>query len=391
MLELEKVDFMDVNLKSYSSVSNEHDYIDKLSTLADRDVKEFEQVGIETQLSERAGSFILKDMSVINCGTEVEGVEISGIDQALKKHSWLEDYMWKNISQDKDIFTQYSNENKQSGYFIRSLAGAKIEKSVQACMHISQEGFSQNIHNIVIAEENSELHIINGCSTSSHLTSGLHVGVSEIYVKKGATLHITMIHDWGEKVDVRPRTVINVEEGGTLVSNYISLKPVGTLQMNPVTYLGKNSTARFNSVIVASDGCNIDVGSTVFLEGEGARTEVISRVIVTGGMVISRGKLIGKVKNTKAHLECKGLILNDGILRAIPELEGYVPGVEMSHEAAVGKIDKREIEYLMARGLNEDDAVSTIVRGFLNVDIEGLPPSLVAKLDKAVDDTKDVS
>jgi len=71
-------------------------------------------------------------------------------------------------------------------------------------------------------------------------------------------------------------------------------------------------------------------------------------------------------------------------MRALPELQGHTPDVEMSHEAAVGKIDKGEIEYLMSRGLDEEEAVSTIVRGFLNVDIEGLPASLKNKLDKAI-------
>jgi Fe-S cluster assembly scaffold protein SufB len=94
------------------------------------------------------------------------------------------------------------------------------------------------------------------------------------------------------------------------------------------------------------------------------------------------------VAGIKAHLECKGLILNDGLMQAIPELTGHVPGVEMSHEAAVGKIDQHEIEYLMARGLDEDEAISTIVRGFLNVDIEGLPAGLKKKLDRAVSETQ---
>ncbi len=113
--------------------------------------------------------------------------------------------------------------------------------------------------------------------------------------------------------------------------------------------------------------------------------------MTTGGTVIARGEMHGEVEGVKGHLECKGLILKDGIMRAIPELTGYVPGIEMSHEAAVGKIDQREIEYLMARGLDEETAVSTIVRGFLNVDIEGLPPGLAAEIDRMVSETqKDV-
>ena len=81
-----------------------------------------------------------------------------------------------------------------------------------------------------------------------------------------------------------------------------------------------------------------------------------------------------------------GLILSDeGLIHAIPELEGHREGVDLSHEAAVGKIAQEEVEYLMARGLSEEEATSTIVRGFLNVEIEGLPPELKKELDSAVE------
>jgi Fe-S cluster assembly scaffold protein SufB len=85
------------------------------------------------------------------------------------------------------------------------------------------------------------------------------------------------------------------------------------------------------------------------------------------------------------------MILNGGIIHAIPELQGKVDGVEMSHEAAVGKIAQEEIMYLMSRGLSEEEATSTIVRGFLSVDIPGLPPKLKAEIDRAIDlSSKDV-
>ncbi|MBN2167658.1 MAG: SufD family Fe-S cluster assembly protein, partial [Actinobacteria bacterium] len=88
----------------------------------------------------------------------------------------------------------------------------------------------------------------------------------------------------------------------------------------------------------------------------------------------------------KAHLECQGMILKgDGEIKAIPELDGKVAGVDMSHEAAVGKIARDEVEYLMARGLSENEAISAIVRGFMNVDIEGLPPVLKEQIDKAME------
>jgi Fe-S cluster assembly scaffold protein SufB len=312
-----------------------------------------------------------------------------GISQAREKHPWLSDYMWKNISPDTDKFTLQANKNSREGYFIHALAGVKTKNPIQSCLYIAKEGFSQNVHNIVVAEQGSELHIITGCATAPHLVSGLHIGISEFYVKKGAKVTFTMIHDWGEKINVRPRTVICVEEGGTIVSNYISLKPVGSLQMFPTTHLnGKGAVARFNSVLVAGPGSFLDVGSRIVLNAPDTRAEIISRGISSGGSIIARGDLVGKVAGIKAHLECHGLILNDGFMQAIPELSGYVPGVEMSHEAAVGKIDQQEIEYLMARGLDEEEAISTIVRGFLNVDIEGLPTDLKKKLDETISETQ---
>ncbi|MBA3018112.1 MAG: SufD family Fe-S cluster assembly protein [Proteobacteria bacterium] len=379
----------EVNLDNYEVETEEHEYIDELSRIDSSDADKFLDVGVDTKEMARAGTFIQKDKSVIHCKTKLDGVEVMGISQARKKYEWLGDYMWKSISPDTDKFTSQAKEKPHEGYFIRSLPGVKTEHPIQACLYIAKDKFSQNVHNVVIAEEGSELHIITGCATAPHLVSGLHVGVSEFYVKKGAKLIFTMIHDWGEKVNVRPRTVTQVDEGGLIISNYISLKPVGSLQMFPTTYLnGRGAVARFNSILVASKGSYLDVGSKVVLSAPDSRAEIISRAITSGGTIIARGSLIGKVAGIKAHLECKGLILNDGLMHAIPELQAYVPNVEMSHEAAVGKIDQREIEYLMARGLDEDEAVSTIVRGFLNVDIEGLPENLKNKLDNIIAETQ---
>jgi Fe-S cluster assembly scaffold protein SufB len=185
---------------------------------------------------------------------------------------------------------------------------------------------------------------------------------------------------------VRPRSVGIVEEGGLFLNNYICMKPVKSLQMYPTTHLlGKGAVSRFYSLLVGSAGSELDVGGRIFLKEEDTRAEIIARAISNGGKIISRGDLIGEKPGIKAHLECRGLLLKGGIIHAIPELQGKVEGVEMSHEAAVGKIAQEEILYLMARGLSEDEATATIVRGFLSVDIPGLPPTLKAEIDRAVD------
>jgi len=378
----------DINLNQFVHSTDEHQYVDQLSQLESSDANRFLDVGIDTQHDSPA-IFIQKDHSVIHCHSHQKGIDIMKYSQALKNIDDIEQYAWKGVAVDTDKYTAKVNLNPHDGYFIRAQAGVKTDQPIQSCLYISSDRISQNVHNLVIAEENSDLKVITGCSTAPHLNTGLHIGVSEFYVKKNACLTFTMIHDWGKNVDVRPRTTVYVEEGGVFISNYICLRPAGSLQMYPTTILqGEGAVARMNSVIVSSPESHIDMGGRVILQAPKTRAEIISRAIVSGGTIIARGSLVGKAAEIRAHLECKGLILNQGLMHAIPEIEGYIPGVEMSHEAAVGKIDPEEIEYLMARGLDEETAVSTIVRGFLNIDIHGLPPALKDRIDTLVNETE---
>ena len=356
----------------------------KNAELLEKDeVEKLKDTGFDLSGEGRSGTFLMANCGVTKCACGgVRGVELMPVTEALKKYGWLKEYWWQLVEADKDAFTKETERGLDNGYFIRALPGERIVYPLQTCLYIRSDNTVQRVHNIVIAEEGSELHVITGCATHPHLTSGLHIGVSEFYVKKGAKIVFTMIHNWGEDVYVRPRTGVRVEEDGVFLSNYITLKGVKSIQTYPVAYLtGTNALARFNSVIVAPKGSHIDTGAKVVLEAPGAKSEIISRTISYGGRIIARGHLVGLAKGVKAHLECQGLILSEeGVIHAIPELEAHVADVDMSHEAAVGKIAKEEIEYLMARGLSEEEATSTIVRGFLNVEIEGLSKELNEEL-----------
>jgi hypothetical protein len=379
----------DIDLNSFSSKSSPHEYDPELSHFSDGEKKHIAEVGILASRDERAGSFVLKDHSPIHCSMGQEGVELLSMRDALKKYNGLPDYWWKAVDVDADKYTAQASAAFHDGFFIRVMAGTKSLHPVQTCLYISGEGIAQNIHNMIIAEEGSELHIITGCTTAPHLKKGLHVGVSEFYIKKGAIVTSTMLHNWGEEIIVRPRTTVWVEEGATFMSNYVCMKMAKSVQMYPsVRLMGKNSIARLNTILVAPKGADLDIGGRVSLEAKGARAEIISRTITTGGNITARGLLIGQVPGVKAHLECSGLILSEeGRIRAIPEIDGRVAGVEMSHEAAVGKISQDEIEYLMSRGLSEEEATALIVRGFLNVKMEGLPRELQDKIERVIHDT----
>jgi Fe-S cluster assembly scaffold protein SufB len=335
---------------------------------------------------QRSGTILQMDHSVVHNTVSQEDVEVMSTNKAMEQYDWLGDYFWKAVSVDTDKYTAHVELNQGNGYFIRALPGSKTLYPVQACLYLARAKLAQNVHNIIIAEENSELHIITGCTAGTGNEPGLHLGVSEFYVKKGACVSFTMIHNWTPEISVRPRTGVIIAEGGVFLSNYVIMKPVDSLQTNPVAYCnGDNSVARFNSIVVATPGSNIDMGSRVILNGKGARTEIISRAITTGGTIVARGYIEGNAPDIKGHLECRGLIMKEtGIIHAIPELKGTLAGIDLSHEAAVGKIAEEEVEYLMIRGLTRDEATATIVRGFLHVDIEGLPPQLNKELQDAV-------
>ncbi len=376
----------DIDLDEYGSESVPHGYVEDLDALSEADKERMILAGVDAGETERSGTYVQKDTSVIHAHSMQEGLEVIPITEALKQYDWVRDYYWKLVDVDADKYTARAQLDLHNGYVIRALPGSKVVYPVQACMYMEKEGLSQNVHNIIIAEEGSELHIITGCATAAHLQGGLHVGVSEFYVKKNAKLSFTMIHYWAEEMMVRARSAGIVEEGGLFLNNYICMKPVKSLQMYPTTHLaGKGAVARFYNLLVGSPGSQMDVGGRIYLKEPDTRAELVSRAITNGGDIIARGDLIGEVPGVKAHLECQGLILNGGSIHAIPELEGMIDGVEMSHEAAVGKIAQEEILYLMSRGLSEDEASATIVRGFLSVDIPGLPTQLKVEIDRAVE------
>ena len=373
-----------VDLSRFNFTGGEHAApIQDLTALSAQDRERLVLAGIDVQDKQVSGTFMQLNHADVHCGTRHEGLELMDIRAALAKYDGLPQHFWRLLDPEKDEFTRLTREHCNGGYFMRVARGVKLAEPVQSCMFIKGQNAGQSIHNIVIVEEGAELHVLGGCATAHDAEHSAHLGITEYYVEKGGKLTFTMIHNWGESTTVRPRSAGRVEAGGVFQNNYILLKPVGDLQMYPgITLAGDGAVARFDSVIVAPEGSHVDSGNRIELNAPHTRGEIISRAVTTGGTIINRGFIGAGATPVKGHLECKGLILGNGRMHAIPELDSNQDGVELSHEAAVGKIAQEEIEYLMARGLDEDEAAATIVRGFLNVDIMGLP----APLRKTMDD-----
>ncbi|RLI36633.1 SufD family Fe-S cluster assembly protein [Candidatus Bathyarchaeota archaeon] len=305
--------------------------------------------------------------------------------EALERYPWLEDYRWRLIDREKDEFTRKVAEDFSGGYFMRILPNVEVVFPLQSCLMITENNLEQRIHNIIIAEEGSRAYIISSCLQHFSVDEASHLGISEFYVKRGATLNFTMIHNWSEGTLVRPRSAALIEEGGTFVSNYICLRPVRDVQMYPVAYcVGDESKVSFNNILYGHGGSNLDIGSMAILDGLGSRAEMITRAIARGGSrIVVRGRIEGNTSDCRGHLECRGLIIDENsYLQSIPELVARRRGAEITHEAAVGKISEKEILYLMTRRLSREEAISTIIRGFMDVGILGLPKPLSDEVDR---------
>ena len=179
-----------VALEDYSAIAEDHAYVEDLKAMATSDAQRMLDVGVDMEEKSRMGTFIQMDRSVVHCKSRQDGVDIMGISQAMDCFGGLKDYLWQNLPPDTDRFTERAKEIPHEGYFIRSRAGVRTEEPVQACLYISKDGFSQNVHNVVVAEEGSELHIITGCATSP--PSGLRAACRRLRVfrEKGGQTHV---------------------------------------------------------------------------------------------------------------------------------------------------------------------------------------------------------
>jgi len=339
---------------------------------------------------EKSASFFASDMEVLDAHSANEAIEILPVAVALEKYAWLAELMHSLVPADKDDYVkEVAGSPHVLGYFIRVRAGEKVPLPVYTCYMINSRNFTQCTHNIIIAEEGSELHLISGCTSSAHAVSGRHLGVTEYFIKEGATVTSTMIHSWGRDIEVFPRSAAHVGKDAKFVSNYVALSSVKRLEMDPLALIEEGGLGEFYSVVYAPEGAAFDVGSTAILRGEGASTQIVSRAVSSGGNVVTRGKIVGRKAGGRGTMACNGLLLDKkGMIHAIPELKGENPLLELSHEASVGMISREELAYLMASGIEEERAKSLIIEGFLDLRIPLLPDYLQRQINALVKKTK---
>lgn len=332
------------------------------------------------------GRFMVVDQDVRESHCLAEGIHVVPIAEALERYPHLKEKLFfKIVEPHRNEFTKTASRLDPVGYYVYVEEGATIHQPMQAAFLFKGGLPQQVIHNVIELAPGSSLNIVNGCASSSAENEGRHIGITETLVGKGAQLGYTMIHNWGRNMEVFPVGATIVEEGGSFISNYVAMEQAKRVVALPRARVHSHASARFYSIIYGRPGSFFDTGAVVELGGERSSAEIISRVVSEGGTVISRQRIDGIAPGCTGHMECSGLLLDDsGVVHSIPELFGSHPDITLSHEASIGRISDEELSYLMTRGLGRDQARSLIIRGFLDVRIEGLPDEVRSMVDEVI-------
>jgi hypothetical protein len=390
----------DFDLLDYRpDIAKEHPKRRSLKEL-DPDMKRrAETAGQSIEEHERTGSKLQEDATTTYLGVTDEakktlfsiypdGLIVKDIEEAVVEYPWIERF-WSHIHPiNLDKYTAYNAGYSRGGVFVWVKRDVKVELPLQACFFVETQNYAQLPRILVIAEPYSKLHLISGCLTQAGCSAGLHGCITEIYVGEGAEVTYSMIHNFGPDFHIRPKIGAIVEKNATYIENFIIIGPCKSDQAYPTAILrGEGARAVIRCIILGMGESKIDVGSCIIFTAEGTRAELVSRALTTNeAKVKMRGNLKSYVGGVKGHLECRGLMLDPlSEIYAYPQLRSISPDADLTHEAAIGKIEEEKLHYLMSRGLREDEATSMIARGFLDVETPGFPPLLRQEINKVVE------
>lgn len=384
----------DIDLEPFTIDVPVRPRIDSMYDLSREERTASRVVGTREDEDYRGGTYFQYDRSVIYLHyTDFlkkhlpTGLTVEDTLEAIRKRPWLRGYWFRACPLNLDKYTAFVGSHETAGAFVWSQEGAKVPYPIQACLFMGTDRMVQVPHNFIIAEPDSSVHLITGCTVHPACKSAAHMACTEIYVKRGAEVTWTMIHAWKPHFHIRPRMGAIVEDGGTLQINYVLISPVGSIQLYPTAILrGRDARVSFRNLLLGLGKSDIDVGSAAFFAADDTRGEILTRAVVTDrASVKMRGRLWGRKPGSRGHLECRALVLSDKAHAfAYPTLQSDVKDTELSHEAAVGKIAEDQLHYLMTRGLTEDEATSLIARGFLDTEIPGLPDELLNEVKRIV-------
>lgn len=318
----------------------------------------------------------LEEKNIIFCDT----------DTALKKYPELfKEYFNNLVKYDENKYTALNGAVWSGGTFIYIPPKTKLDRPLQSYFRINSKNMGQFERTIIIVDEESDLHYMEGCTAPTYTSDSLHAAVVEIYVKKNAKCRYTTIQNWSTDVYnlVTKRAI--VDSGGCMewIDGNIGSKV--NMKYPSCILNGKYASGNCISIAVAKENQIQDTGAKMIHLAPYTKSNIISKSIaLNGGEADYRGtvNITKNAEHSKSIVKCDTIILdNKSKSDTIPQNKVSNRTSNIEHEATVSKIDKEKLFYLMSRGINEEKAKELLIMGFIDRFREELPMEYAVELN----------
>ena len=321
---------------------------------------------------------------------EEQGVIFCDMDTALREHEEVvKKYFGTVIPPSDNKFAALNSSVWSGGSFVYVPPGVKVAMPLQAYFRINSESAGQFERTLIIADEGSEVHYIEGCSAPVYTSSSLHSAVVELIAKPHAKIRYSTIQNWSPNVYnlVTKRGV--AEEGATIEWIDGNLGSKLTMKYPRVIMAGPKAHGEVLSVAYAGAGQHQDAGAKMIHAASETTSLIDSKSISKdGGITTYRGlvKVEPHAKKVKSHVRCDALLLDDlSKSNTYPYMEIEEQGAQVGHEATVSKVGDEQLFYLMSRGISEADATALIVNGFIEPVVKTLPMEYAVEMSRLIE------
>lgn len=319
-----------------------------------------------------------------------QGVIFISMDEALKTHeSLVREYFGTLIPSGDNKFAALNSAVWSGGSFVYVPKGVEVKLPLQAYFRINAPLAGQFERTLIIADEGSKLHYVEGCTAPAYSSESLHSAVVEIFVKKGARVQYTTVQNWYKTVYNLVTKRARVEEEGEMVWTDFNMGSKLTMKYPGYILAGKGARGETLSMALAGAGQHQDTGSKAIHLAPYTTSTIISKSISkSGGRTSYRGLInIGpKAHGSKSRVVCDALLLDpESRSDTYPTNRIFNHDVTLEHEASVSKIGEEQLFYLMSRGLPETEAAKLIVSGFVAPLIKKLPLEYAVEMNRLID------
>lgn len=318
-----------------------------------------------------------------------QGVIFKSIENGLREHPELfREYFGKIIPFTDNKYAALNSAVWSGGSFVYIPPGLKVDLPLQAYFRMNVANIGQFERSLIIADEGSQVHYVEGCTAPQYTTNSFHSGVIEIVVKKGARVRYTTIQNWSNNVYNLVTQRSRVEEKGTMEWVDANLGSKVTMKYPSCMLMGKGAHGEILSIAFSGKGQHHDTGGKIIHLAPDTTSKIISKSISKdGGRASYRGLLRVNKGNTnvKSNVVCDALLL-DEISRSdtYPYIEVDEQDVNIGHEASVSKVEEEQLFYLMSRGLTVEEATGMVVSGFIEPLVKELPMEYAIEMNRLI-------